>query len=203
MTLGLRARMGINQLLAAGGADVTPSGRTDNFTRADSSSSLGTPSDAGAAWTVAGGSTWGISSNAAYVSTYSGDAYAVLSSGITNAVVQVTVPTFPAGTTPGLIFRYQDASNFMLLHCDNSATTMAIYKRSGGSYGSALATNAAIAFSAGDVLKVTVDGSGNIACFQNGVSKVTLTDNSFSTQTSHGLRLGGASALTFDDFSIA
>src|SRR4051812_42221595 len=73
---------------AVGGVAARTVYRSDTFTRADSASSLGTPSDGGSAWATS--DTWGISTNRAYNAGADAQSTAVLESSKSDVLVQAT-----------------------------------------------------------------------------------------------------------------
>lgn len=100
----------------------------DDFNRANSTSSLGTPSGEGTGYTAATG-TWGIQSNAAYVSSNPGRSRALIT-GSASADVDLTFTT-PSGTGfRGITFRHTDASNHWVI---GVASGLYLQLRDGGS----------------------------------------------------------------------
>jgi hypothetical protein len=90
------------------------SNRTDNFDRADTTNNIGTPSDAGSAWTQSQG-TWGIASNAGYESSAAGaQNIAQLEASLADVDVQVTLSNVSAGADAGPVARFADTSNYLL-----------------------------------------------------------------------------------------
>lgn len=158
----------------------------DTFNRADSSSSIGTPSDAGAAYVVTG--TWGINGNAAYCPGGSAKVYAVrpLSGGtaMANASVEVVV----AGS--GL-----DNSAICLINTDGSGYVLFI---SLGGFSQLWKVDASGTFSAisglgnptvtvGDTVKLVKTGS-SLQAFRNGVQMgTTQSDSTYTTVVRGGL----------------
>src|SRR5689334_12682212 len=105
------------------------SNRSDDFNRADNASTLGTPSDAGSAWSALEG-TWGISSNQAYNPTADGQGTAALESSIADAQVQATLATSGGS---GLIGRATDGNNYILF-ARADASNVKIYSRVSSSF---------------------------------------------------------------------
>jgi hypothetical protein len=173
--------------------------RTDNFTRADTTNNIGTPSDSGSAWVQQSG-TWGISSNQGYASAGQTQATCVLDSSSSNVDVQVTWAT--VGTDDGIIARSAGDNDYLLMTARPSGfNDSTLYKKVGGSY-TQLATHAA-SWVNGDVLKLTVDSSNLITCYRNGASLMSATDSAGSTNTKHGLRTNtGAATAKWTTFSI-
>src|SRR5688500_3275217 len=124
--------------------------RTDNFNRADTTNGIGTPSDAGSAWSQLSG-TWGISSNRAYESANTGQAVCVLEASASNVEVQVTLVTL--NVDPGLIARAADDSNYILLAVGTNG--FLLYKKVSGSFTQLDSYVGTI--SAGAVIKLRVD----------------------------------------------
>lgn len=171
--------------------------RADDFNRADSTSSLGTPSDGGSSWVAAAG-TWGINSNRGYLATSSGgQETAYLESSVADVDVQVTLAV--SGSDYGVCARLTDASN-NLIGIRSGASDYRIYKRVAGSF-TQLGSTVAVTSANGDVMKFTANGS-SLTLYQNGVSKVTATDSFNNTATKHGLRSNADTTTRFDDFSI-
>lgn len=171
--------------------------RSDNFNRADTTSGLGTPSDGGSAWVALSG-VWGISSNQAYESAGGPHSVAVLDSGTADVTVQMTL-TAVGGNNAGVVARASDDNNYLLLAI-YGGNTLEIYRRDAGSFVSLLAPVTS-AYAAGDVFKLTVNGT-SVTAYQNGVSKGTVTSAFNQTATKHGLRSHQSIAHRFDDFSV-
>jgi hypothetical protein len=170
--------------------------RSDNFNRADTTSAIGTPSDAGSAWVQQSG-TWGISSNQAYESASTVQASCVLEANAANVSVQATIATLSAAV--GIVARAADDNNYLVATI--VPTQAILYKRVAGSFIQLGATFVG-AFSNGDVIKLVVDSGNNITVYQNGVSIITATDSAGSTNTKHGLRANADLTSRFDNFSI-
>jgi hypothetical protein len=168
--------------------------RSDTFNRADSTSSLGTPSDGGSAWSVLNG-TWGISSNRGYCHGAEAQAVAVLESSAANVEVQVTIKADAADD--GLILRASDNNNYILGVIGSSGTR--IFTREAGSF--TLKQTDATAPAINDVFKLT--GSGNtVTLYKNGASVLTDTITFNNTATKHGIRASLTDTQRFEDFSI-
>lgn len=113
-------------------ADVPPtfSGFTDTFTRANSTTTLGTD------WVALDG-TWGISSNTAYcVTTTAANHFAGHDCGTWDGTATVDAVTGGNPFYQGLIFRWVDASNYCLIDRDNlyvvSGGVQSTYPHTGG-----------------------------------------------------------------------
>lgn len=166
--------------------------RSDDFNRADSSSSLGTPSDGGSAWSALSG-TWGISSNQGYCPTLSsGSAYAVLECGSPGAEVQVTVAT---RSGIGLVVRCSDINNLYVLVVATSGYNF--YRRQAGSF-TEIGNSGTSAD--GDVVKIRCEGD-TLTVYRNGSAIITPSAQSFNnTATKHGLYCQNTAARV-DDWS--
>jgi hypothetical protein len=171
----------------------------DTFTRADNASSLGT-ADSGQAWANTQG-TWGIASNEARLFTSAGNDQnvATIDSGESNGEVSVQITTSMSGLDLGVVFRCVDASNYMLGVFNSSA--MILYKQVAGSFIS-LASTGGLTIANGDVLSIDFTGS-SLTFKQNGVTRVTATDGTFSTATRVGIRQYITTGARFDNFSFA
>lgn len=179
---------------------VTPRGNAvlDTFTRADTTSGMGT-SNTGQTWNEITG-TWGISSNQAYLP--SGVGQAVIDSGKADATIQVTWIAAALGTQrPRLIFRCTDANNYWFID-PVDANTLQLYKNvAGGS--TQVGSNATHAWASGDVVKVVTSGN-SISVYINGVLAIgPVTDSFNASATSHGIGvISNGASLRFDDFSV-
>lgn len=180
--------------------------RQDTFGRADSASSLGTPSDGGAGYTLSTGSTWGISSNTAYRVSGTSNDQAVLEASASD--VEVTVTGSILTDLSGCVARWADENNFLLLYFANAgvnSSTIYLYKKVSGSF-TAVATKVNTTVGNTDVMKISCSGS-TIQCYQNGslitfddtLSSHTITDG--QTNTKHGLLANGSSSR-FDQLDI-
>ena len=173
--------------------------RSDDFNRADNSASLGTPSDGGSAWVAAAG-TFGIQTNkAAKISSDSVWQTAYLEASTSSADVQGTITTNSANSL-GLCARLADNNNFLMGYV--SPGNAYLFKRVGGTF-TQIGTTYTGGFADQDVLKLTIDGSNNIALYKNGSSIKTgsgITDG--STNTKHGLVFFNTTSVRVDDFSI-
>lgn len=172
--------------------------RSDNFNRTDSSSAMGTPSDAGSDWVALTG-TWGIASNRGYCATDSGDNQnsAVLESSASDVDVEVTCTT--GNNDQGIILRATDASNYILLRHGTDGSVI-FYKREAGTFTS-FASTSGVSQSNGDVIKATASGN-DFELFVNGVSALTGTSSFNNTATKHGLRVYSSTTPRWEDFSI-
>lgn len=170
--------------------------RSDNFNRADSSTSIGSPSDGGGAYTISPSSTWGIASNKAYkiaIDITHDIAYLEASSAIVD--VQATVGT---ADVMGLIARVADNSNYILVQI--TATLLGLYKKVAGTF-TQIGTNYTGSFSANDVIKLTINGANLISGYQNGTLRKSGTDAAGSANTKHGIYIYNVLSR-WDDLTI-
>jgi hypothetical protein len=176
--------------------------RTDNFNRADSAVSLGTPSDSGSAWVVPTAS-FGISSNQGYkANTASTHEVAYLESSVADVDVEVTLTAIGASAAGGVCARFADDSNYLHAQCGTGGTPVYLFKRVAGSF-TQLGSTYGGTLVANDVMKLTCNGS-SLTVYINGVSRITATDSAGSTNTKHGLYAYSANTDSplFDTFSI-
>lgn len=177
----------------AGGSGLPAS---DNFNRADNSSSLGT-SSSGHTWSALRG-TWGINSNQGYMATNgNGQNYVVIDVGAANITVECTFPTATTGC--GVSFRGTDESNIFIWYKINSSLVNC-YKRVSGSYTELFSLSESMVD--GDTLKVVCNGN-SIELYRNGTLKTTLTESFNNTAPKHGLyKEGSSTTARWDTFSI-
>lgn len=172
--------------------------RTDNFNRADSSSSIGSPSDGGSGYVGSNG-TGGIFSNQAYFPT-SPSSYnsRVLDCGSADADTQVTVSTTASFNYFLLPLRYTDDNNFDMLFCEG--TDCQFYKRISGT-DTALGSAVSHTFANGDVVKASLSGT-TYKIYINGSLASTQTLSSANNGTMFGIGTFGNVNILFDDLSI-
>lgn len=174
----------------------------DNFTAADSSSSLSSRSTSTGsyAWSVGAG-TWGILSNRAYESAGAGQVnYATVNAGVSDCTVSATIQAATTTAYYGVCGRMNTATgDGYLIQINHGASTIEISKRTSGSL-SILGSNASYTAVNGDVISLVMSGSSLIAKV-NGVTKVTTTDSSYIANTKHGIWTYFNSPR-FDDFSV-
>lgn len=172
---------------------------TDDFNRADNSTTLGT-APTGQAWEVlTSGTTFGISSNRASKTATGTDVegVAVLETGRSDVDISITVAAVGGGLGP--VFRATDAQNCWVVDGGNGHK---LYKRVGGSFGTPLGT-VATAAAVGDVVRVIASGN-TISASVNGGTPLVVTDSFNQTATKHGIRISGTGAPTgrLDNLSI-
>lgn len=180
--LALRSAVAVRRAVAAVVSDA--------FTRADSTT-LGN-ADTGQPWlALVGATNFGLSTNSAAGN--SGSTANVIDAALVNVDVSGTVVVRDGGTA--IITRVTDASNFYYAEATDSAPTL--YKRVAGTFTSLGVIGA---FANNDVLRVLISGS-TMTIYRNGVSVLSITDTTFSTQTKHGLWSGPSGR--WDNFQIA
>lgn len=173
------------------------SNRADNFNRADSTTSLGSPSDGGSPWSALAG-TWGIASNTAYCVTSTSQAAAVTDAGSAAVRVGVTLATYVSDI--GLIARATDNNNYFVVVF--SSLGIRIFRhQSGGFVG--VGSQVTQAFSAGNLVVYEVNAANEHRIYLNGTLVYgPFTDSFNSTATLHGIRANSNTTARFDDFSI-
>lgn len=171
---------------------------TDDFNRANSTTTLGTATT-GQSWVALAG-TWGIETNKGYrVSTVDSDQAAILT-GQTDATITATITwsSFTAGEV-SVLARGADASNHYLALL--STSTVDLYKRVAGTY-TLLGTSGAVTWATGDTIGLRVSGT-SIKGYRNGAEVVSTTDSSLTSGTYAGFRAGGTTnTMRYDDLSI-
>lgn len=150
---------------------------TENFNRADGA--LGSP------WSVLTGLGWSVVSNQA-------------SSPVSNPGIDIrpyagdgSIQIDRVSGNPGVVFRVQDASNYVAANWNGSTVTL--YKKTAGVTGT-LGTYATGSVS---TLKVTFVGTA-LEVFVNGVSRITATDGYLASLTNVGL-ISFASGVVVDN----
>lgn len=170
--------------------------RTDDFNRTDSTTSIQSPSDAGANWVLDTLTTWGIASQTGYNVAGDLDAWCYLESSVSAVEVQVTL-TVVGGTT-GLCARLVDNDNYNLYFI--TTTGAKIYTREASTF-TERATYTGT-FSNADVILFRLDSANLMTGYQNTVSRLSATNSANAAATKHGLRTNANSAGRFNDFSI-
>lgn len=171
----------------------------DTFTRADSTTTLGSTEVGSDTWTAVSG-TWGISSNQAYSTTTGSTALAVVDTDESDGIVSSAVSGISGTVVAGVVFRSDGTTqNYWRAYYDG--TNFKVDKIVGGSV-----TNvhtAADAATSG-IVQVTMyedhisvhKGAG-----ANTVATTAITDSALQTNTQHGLYVNQAAAnARFDNF---
>ena len=180
---------------------------TDTFTRADSSTTLGSTSDGKLAWTALDG-TWGIASNKAYcVALNAGQAIAAIDPGVGNYVSYKATLNLGTSSVTGLAFRIIDASNYLSARLDRTAGNMVLLKRVGGANTVLLTVSTTVTAGVDYILEVNVSDR-NIIISKDGavIGSYILTSAEYALFTSSITKVGlRASNLTdsptFDNLS--
>ena len=180
-------------------AILPPYTTTDDFTRADSSSSLGTATT-GEVWTAHSG-TWGISSNKAYCATRSGDSVATINAARSDLTLEVSY-TPGASSDSGIVFRATDNNNYLLCLCTVSSG-ISLWQRVAGTYTQLSNSGAGGSFTAGVSYQVkVVAASTSIITYKDGVQTLSHTTSQFVTGTRVGLRENANSASRWDNLTV-
>lgn len=161
---------------------------SDNFDRADSSSTLGPD------WTVSSG-TWGVSSNKAYCAV-SGNGRAVLHDVGTGDYTLTCDVTLTGGSDAGLWFRWVDANNCWLLAL-NPLASVTLFRAVGGTF-----TAVATAATAGTDTYVIVTSGSSIEVYRAGALIISVTDSANASGTLVGLRSQNDTVSRWDNFSV-
>jgi hypothetical protein len=188
---------------------------SDNFTRADSTTSLGSTPVGALAYSISGGTvatpktaTFGISSNRGYASLAQADSNATVDPGNVDGVLRLTVTALPAGGDDyGLVNRFLNQDNFWLLWGDRTGGFYKVMKKVSGAYTTLFTSTVPLAVN--DVLRIDrVAATGAQTFFVNDAQIYTTTDAALSTNTKVGVRAstqngaGQTSASRFSAFSL-
>lgn len=161
---------------------------TDSFNRADSATTLGN-TDTGQPWSIlTPATTFGISSNKAYIITGNAQRHAVVDAAVSDCTVTVTVS---GDTDTGMCFRATDTDNLWITNGANLFKRVATNFTSMGTF----------AYTTGDTISAVLSGT-SIILKKNGSTLLSLTDSFNQTATKHGLRNFNSLASRWDDFSI-
>ena len=161
----------------------------DTFNRADSGT-LGT-SDSGHEWTSNVG-TWEIVGNQASQTSATASAQASLDLGTPDQVVEADL--VHATAQQYVMARYTAGSSYYIAGFQASSNTLTLFKQSGGF--TSLGTYAHSAHTG--TVRLSVQGSGNIEVWLDGVSRITSGDTAITTGNRAGLFGNGA---LIDNFS--
>lgn len=164
--------------------------------------------DTGSGWTATPNNWLTTLENYAVMNTSPGgstECIVVADSGVATVTISADlkfeVVTGGAAIAAGLIGRYQDGSNYWLLHTDALNSQILIALKSAGSFSTK--DTAVFTFVAGTTYVVSFDLAGNVLTGSiNGVAKVTTTDATLNTATKAGLRGISQAASTVDNFLV-
>lgn len=173
----------------------------DDFNRANNASSLGNTITPGTAWPSPVSGVWGIISNLAYNSDTVGFGHVVYDLAVSDFTL-IANATREATTNSrgGLLFRYQDASNWWYLEMRSG--DVILYKSVAGS-GSQVGATYTISNPPYTVRNLKVRTNGNIIkCYVDGVEILNITDSHLATETKVGMVSGQASdPFFFEDIT--
>lgn len=184
----------------------------DGFNRPDSNTALGR-AETGQVWTVGNAGdaatlpTFGLSGGKA-IEVGAGtqnDGHAWVDAGASDGIrisCDVGVATAASALNAGILFRRQDATNYLCLRLANSADTIAIFRN--------LATvrstvkSQAFATVDGQVVHLDILLQGPlITVLANGAFQFTHSDANFmATGTKHGLYTTGVTGVTWENFEV-
>lgn len=164
----------------------------DTFTRADSTTTLGSTESGAKAWAATAG-TWGIASGQAYNAGGTGGALATIDAGTADYTVSVKVNASDSGS--GLIARLTDPSNWLMALAP-AGGELQLYHNVGGSVSAVAYPGTPIA--AGDVVQMACAG-GTVTYSVNGTAVGSFADS--TTGTRCGFRADSAAAR-FDNFTV-
>jgi len=173
---------------------VPPGHVSDSFTRADSSTTMGSATT-GQVWANSRG-TWGISSNQCYNPVSGAPSAVTIGLGSFNGVAEVTLTATGASTECAIWFRWTDFNNTYFIDAVPGGHYQ-LFKRVAGTQ-TTLVTGAANCAS-GDTVRVQFSGS-SIKTWVNGVPDIDTTDSSITSGTFVGLRNGADTSTRYDNF---
>lgn len=172
----------------------------DNFDRANSTTSLGSP-QVGGPYTVRSG-TWGILDNKAYQPSGASGATVTFPAAV-DVDLQFALGVGPAfSTQPSAVFRYADLNNHWVLHSRSSSNRGALYICSGGSY-TKMTPDFDYSSNPGDILRVVAFGP-KIRTYVNGVDRhIEVIDPLYGNGASMaGLRSMSSGAGQWDNLLV-
>lgn len=192
--------------------------RFDNFNRANSTTSINSPSDGGSDWVTPFGAVWGINSNKGYcfgANTTTATAHAIfLETNESNVVLRKKVTYGTTGvSSSAFLIRYTDNNNHYIVQFGKTTASggqlfYSISKFVAGVGTTIVANTNYQAWVSGTEYTFMVKCSGNVITLYNGTTILTqITDNSLPTGTKHGLRIFAGSGSTgnndrYDDFGV-
>lgn len=192
---GPAGQVGPTSAIVTGSTGAASTVAGDNFTRADSTTTMGSTPTGALAWTPLSG-TWGISGNQAYNVSGGGNEIVCIDSGKADCTISMTVGN-GNNLQGGLVFRASDNNNLYFI-----TNGYEIYRKQGGGFTSVSAGFPVnLAWAAGDVVTVVLKGP-QIIIRRNGVTVVTYTDTFNQTATKHGLRSNGSTAFRAASFTV-
>lgn len=171
----------------------------DTFSRADSSTSLGS-AETGQAWTVLRG-TWGVLSARARVATVAsgGDQLALVDSGVSNVRVGARIYLSGLTSNTGIVARSDGTTSNLLYAWVGNGNSVRVGQVVAGSF-TALA-NVPATWAEGDRLEMVVTGN-TVELYQNTTLRTTVTANAaLAALTQQGL-LATATGTRQDDFRV-
>jgi hypothetical protein len=188
MALGIGLRLGIKPSKSSGPTYTQVV--SDDFNRVDATG-LGTATT-GQVWTDALNG-WNIASNKA-TNRSTSNSISVLDAGVTNMRVEAALSNL--ATNPSILARYVDTTHFLRLQ--DNGTTLSLLETNGGA--PVTIGSAGSSFSAGEVLRVDVNGT-TASVYRNGVLLFTAT-TALVAGTKVGFIASGAFNNNFDDLKV-
>jgi len=123
---------------------------------------------------------------------------AVIDSGVSDLSISCVVTPFNSGsnhTHPGIVFRYQDSSNYWYYEVNPNYQQFHLYEVNGGTQ--SLRTQYRTTVTSGLSITLRVDCKGNnIVLYVNGVEIVTYVSASFKSNTKVGVRIGKGGSVS-------
>jgi hypothetical protein len=191
---------------------IPATSRLDDFNRANSSTTLGTPSDGGSAWLVDQG-TWGISSNQAYSVTYADGDRIAFALDTHNAIVAARLYNTGTGKWPGVYAEDPGTTARYYVEVVEATGKVELWRRSSTGAFALLYASATGVFTSGAKLTMEqrVTGTGTTLTVKVDATTLTTVNDTAAARilnaTKFGIRLGRSASpaspdLRFDDFTL-
>ena len=169
----------------------------DTFTGTNGTNLTAHTLDSGGSWTAVSGT---VTLNASNQATNTvNTAWYVTSTSASDVQIKLDVSTLATGYT-GIIFRYQDSSNFLMCMIDAadfSPAKLTIWKRVGGS--SSIVTSGTFV---GVPATIVLTAVGTSITATDGTNTISATVSNFVSNTSHGLYFAGGAGGVVDNFKV-
>ena len=187
-------------IFGAGGGGSGPSLLfQDTFTDADGTALESHVPNTGGTWIEQSGTDWIINSNRAQNQggASGGQQSAAININQSNCFVEATIVVFGTGDG-GLIGRAAGDLDYILVVIESGA--LILYRRVAGTFTNIGSFTGTI--SANDVIRLECNGANLVTVYQNGISRISVTETAGSTNTRWGIRENGTTPMEYDDFQI-
>lgn len=177
----------------------------DDFSEANGTAINGKLADTGQAWATTGvvGAAWTVESGRL---TSPGDGFAYVEAGAANVDVSVVFPTVSTNEVFGILGRFTNTSNYILVVGGSPAVDNNIYLQKVVAGVVTTLTSVSSAYVANQKLRLKMNGN-SLKVFKNDVEILSTTDAAHNTVTKHGILLAGGGfgaqpGRTADDFLV-